>query len=100
MNSTPSLPRKSPCASCPFRVNVPSGIWGPEEYEKLPRYDGDMVGQSPKAFACHQFDGPSPAAVSLAVEVGAAVDDPGRASGPALVDDFARGKPGGGVPRS
>lgn len=31
--------RLSPCPSCPYRRDVPSGIWAPSEYAKLPLYD-------------------------------------------------------------
>lgn len=48
-------PRATPCASCPYRKTVPSGIWHPEEYDKLRQYDGDMAEQtSIAAFYCHQ----------------------------------------------
>lgn len=58
MSSSPASPRKNPCASCPYRKNVPSGIWDKSEYEKLPGYDGDMAEQSsPAVFMCHQGDG-------------------------------------------
>ncbi|MCC3299690.1 DUF6283 family protein [Arthrobacter caoxuetaonis] len=51
-------PRKSPCASCPYRKNVPSGVWDKAEYAKLPAYDGEMHEQSSAAvFMCHQGDG-------------------------------------------
>lgn len=52
-------PRCSPCASCPYRCGVPSGIWSREEYEKLPAYDGDIADQleNPEqglaVFLCH-----------------------------------------------
>ncbi|QDP55246.1 MAG: hypothetical protein Tp170SUR191951_84 [Prokaryotic dsDNA virus sp.] len=53
------LPRPSaaPCGSCPYRVDVPSGIWAREEYEKLTLYDGETWEQSPALFYCHQNDG-------------------------------------------
>lgn len=48
-------PRKTPCASCPYRKSVPSGIWDTSEYEKLPRYDGETFEQTAIAvFMCHQ----------------------------------------------
>lgn len=53
----PAVPRKSPCASCPYRRDVPSGVWAAEEYEKLPGFDGDTAVQSPATFYCHQQDG-------------------------------------------
>lgn len=54
----PAMPRKTPCASCPYRKNVPSGVWDESEYQKLPRYDGEMHEQNADAtFMCHQQDG-------------------------------------------
>lgn len=54
-------PPKTPCGSCPYRKDVPSGVWSRDEYEKLPQYDGD-TGQQFMAgavgvFMCHQRDG-------------------------------------------
>jgi hypothetical protein len=46
-----------PCGSCPYRRDVPSGIWSRHEYDKLPAYDGPTWGQSPALFMCHQRDG-------------------------------------------
>ena len=46
-----------PCGSCPYRRDVPSGIWSQHEYDKLPAYDGPTWGQSPALFMCHQRDG-------------------------------------------
>lgn len=55
---TGSLPRRTPCASCPYRRSVPSGIWAEEEYEKLRRYDGETHEQTALAvFSCHQGAG-------------------------------------------
>lgn len=48
---------KAPCVSCPYRQDVPSGVWAPEEYAKLPQYDGQTWEQSPNLFLCHQKDG-------------------------------------------
>lgn len=48
---------KSPCASCPYRRDVPSGIWHRDEYEKLREYDRDgSDGQIPPiaVFHCHK----------------------------------------------
>jgi len=42
---------KSPCATCPYRRDVPAGIWHPTEYAKLAEFD-----ESPgplKTFLCH-----------------------------------------------
>lgn len=50
-----------PCASCPYRTDVPSGIWAKHEYDKLPAYDGDIPDQLMNGglaiFMCHQRDG-------------------------------------------
>lgn len=50
-------PRKTPCATCPYRLDAPSGLWGESEYAKLPRYDGEIVDQIEAqafgAFTCH-----------------------------------------------
>ena len=46
-----------PCGSCPYRRDVPSGVWEREEYDKLPLYDGETWRQSPNVFMCHQRDG-------------------------------------------
>ena len=52
---------KSPCKSCPYRKDVPSGVWAKEEYDKLPLYDGSIIEQAMKGgiarFDCHQRDG-------------------------------------------
>lgn len=54
----PAKPRKNPCASCPYRKNVPSGVWDASEYQKLPGYDGETYEQEAVAtFMCHQQDG-------------------------------------------
>lgn len=54
-------PPKTPCGTCPYRKDVPSGIWSAEEYAKLPAYDGDIPDQVTKGaaalFMCHQRDG-------------------------------------------
>ena len=57
------LPRPSgaPCGSCPYRRDVPAGIWDASEYEKLRRYDGGTLDQLMQGgtgmFFCHQNDG-------------------------------------------
>jgi hypothetical protein len=51
----PPAPR--PCASCPYRVDVPSGVWEASEYAKLPEYDNDTMGQPFGVFLCHQANG-------------------------------------------
>lgn len=50
-------PAKNPCGSCPYRQDVPSGVWAAEEYEKLPLYDLPTPEQPMAMFACHQQDG-------------------------------------------
>lgn len=51
-------PRRTPCASCPYRRGVPSGVWSAEEYDKLAKYDGttseQAVGGALGVFLCHQ----------------------------------------------
>lgn len=50
-----------PCASCPYRRDVPAGIWDTSEYAKLPDYDGEIheqaIAGANAAFACHRDDG-------------------------------------------
>jgi hypothetical protein len=43
--------RPDPCSSCPYRRDTPSGVWGAEEYLKLPAYDEFMGGAG--TFLCH-----------------------------------------------
>lgn len=51
---------KAPCASCPYRQDVPSGVWDASEYKKLLTYDGSIMEQlskgAVKLFGCHQKD--------------------------------------------
>lgn len=47
----------SPCKTCPYRCDVPSGIWAAEEYAKLPAYDAETFGQPPALFMCHTSQG-------------------------------------------
>lgn len=44
-----------PCKSCPYRRDVPSGVWHPEEYTRLAEYD-EKPDRPVKleAFHCHQ----------------------------------------------
>ncbi|QFG10349.1 DUF6283 family protein [Mycobacterium phage DyoEdafos] len=49
-------PAPNPCGSCPYRRDVPSGIWAAEEYTKLKEYDHDMASQATGLFLCHQHD--------------------------------------------
>lgn len=52
---------EAPCKSCPYRRDVPSGIWARSEYERLPSFDGEILDQLFNAafnvFLCHQQDG-------------------------------------------
>lgn len=50
-------PAARPCGSCPYRQDVPSGVWHESEYAKLPPYDRPTYEQPLAAFACHQQDG-------------------------------------------
>lgn len=45
--------RPKPCAACPYRCDVPSGVWAHEEYEKLRDYDAPTMHQPLAGFACH-----------------------------------------------
>jgi len=66
MNKTGNLKKPltvkpSPCASCPYRRSVPSGVWAASEYDTLPGFDGETADQatSPngtRLFMCHQAD--------------------------------------------
>jgi len=47
----------APCKSCPYRCDVPSGIWDESEYHKLPDYDRDTWDQPQSLFMCHQDNG-------------------------------------------
>lgn len=48
---------KRPCGSCPYRKDVPSGVWSEEEYKKLIGYDAPTPLQPVARFDCHQRDG-------------------------------------------
>lgn len=50
-------PPKVPCGSCPYRRDVPAGIWCADEYDKLPGYDAPTGEQPTQLFMCHQQDG-------------------------------------------
>lgn len=54
MTTLPPAPR--PCASCPYRQDVPSGVWSEDEYAKLPAFDGPTFAQPARLFLCHQND--------------------------------------------
>ncbi|MEU1525350.1 DUF6283 family protein [Nocardia rhamnosiphila] len=53
----PPAPR--PCSSCPYRRDVPSGVWHGQEYDKLREYDREMPKQPVALFQCHQTDADS-----------------------------------------
>lgn len=52
---------KEPCKFCPYRQDVPSGVWAAEEYQKLPGYDGEIIDQFENGghglFLCHEKNG-------------------------------------------
>lgn len=50
-------PAARPCGSCPYRRDVPSGLWDAEEYQKLPGFDGDTSTQTASIFLCHRQNG-------------------------------------------
>lgn len=50
--------KRSPCPSCPYRCDVPSGVWDVSEYKKLPLYDQETSQQPVGVFLCHwSFEG-------------------------------------------
>lgn len=57
-NDKPHHALAAPCKSCPYRCDVPSGVWAAHEYEKLPKYDGEIWQQllagATSLFLCHQ----------------------------------------------
>lgn len=53
----PIKPPKVPCGTCPYRRDVPGGIWHPDEYRKLPEYDRETWEQPQALFLCHRRDG-------------------------------------------
>ncbi len=46
-------PRDTPCGSCPYRKDCPSGVWDQSEYEKLTDYDKMTALQPVPVFMCH-----------------------------------------------
>ncbi len=50
-------PQGAPCVSCPYRRDVPSGVWADTEYAKLELYDAPTYEQPPRLFMCHQDNG-------------------------------------------
>lgn len=61
MTDAMNVPRE-PCPSCPYRRDCPSGLWHPDEYAKLPRFDEDADDPHFAEFLCHHT---TPAAPSL-----------------------------------
>lgn len=59
MPSSLRPPAPRPCESCPYRRDVPAGIWDSEEYAKLRRYDFKTPEQPTGLFQCHQADADS-----------------------------------------
>ena len=47
-------PAVRPCATCPYRLDAPSGLWHPSEYAKLSGYDQETPFQPFDVFLCHQ----------------------------------------------
>lgn len=45
--------RKESCTACPYRRDVPSGVWAASEYEKLAGYDNETQEQPMGVFHCH-----------------------------------------------
>lgn len=56
INERVGSPAPRPCESCPYRRDVPSGVWAAEEYQKLSAYDRDTSSQPASLFLCHQHD--------------------------------------------
>lgn len=54
-------PSAAPCGSCPYRRDVPGGVWDASEYLKLPGYDGStgeqLMAGATGLFMCHRNDG-------------------------------------------
>lgn len=52
--------RPTPCVTCPYRRDVPSGVWARQEYDALRDYDGTVTEQAMAGatgvFMCHQGD--------------------------------------------
>lgn len=45
--------RLQPCETCPYRRDVPSGVWAWHEYAKLADYDKPTARQPVAWFGCH-----------------------------------------------
>lgn len=44
----------NPCATCPYRKDVPSGVWHHDEYERLRKFDDEPRADNLGTFLCHQ----------------------------------------------
>ncbi|MEU7480522.1 DUF6283 family protein [Lentzea sp. NPDC042327] len=51
-----AAPAPRPCDADPYRLDAPSGIWAPSEYEKLIGYDAPTAEQPKGLFLCHLSD--------------------------------------------
>lgn len=49
-----------PCRTCPYRRDVPAGLWDPVEYHKLIAYDVDTSSQPIGVFLCHYTNSDNP----------------------------------------
>lgn len=50
-------PKPRPCDSCPYRRDVPSGVWDRSHYELIASYDDPTGEQAGGVFLCHQNNG-------------------------------------------
>jgi hypothetical protein len=48
------MSQNDPCASCPYRKDVPSGLWDKAEYDKILPYDNETWAQPLVTFGCHK----------------------------------------------
>lgn len=53
MTNTVGPPAKDPCKTCPYRTDVPPGVWSANDYAKLPPYDQPTPLQPGGVFLCH-----------------------------------------------
>ncbi|MFI1585749.1 DUF6283 family protein [Embleya sp. NPDC020630] len=70
VSPTHGPPAPRPCDTCPYRRDVPSGIWAPEQYAKLPPYDAPTPAQPAALWQCHVIDRDAPGARVCAGWVG------------------------------
>jgi hypothetical protein len=52
-----AVARSESCSACPYRRDVPSGVWAPSEYDKLAAYDRPTGEQPIGRFHCHASPG-------------------------------------------